>query len=145
MRRNSFLKKFIDSPYFSSFVSVSAGLGIVLLCLLGFSYLLTIIDTNDAIKSVMSAMSLCLGAFFGGYICSKRKRSKGLINGLFCAIGIYIAVFCIGFLILKLTISANLFGKLILACILGAAGGICGVNSKYNFKAAKPKKNRFGT
>ncbi|MBQ7132436.1 MAG: TIGR04086 family membrane protein [Oscillospiraceae bacterium] len=145
MRRTSFVRKVIDSQSFSSFISVLSGVAVLILCLFGFSCLLTIIDANNAIKSVMSGISLCLGAFASGFICAKQKRRRGLINGLFCGLFVYLAVFCIGFLLLKITIGSGVFGKLMLVCILGAAGGVCGVNSKHNFKASKPKKNRFGT
>lgn len=145
MRRTSLVKKVADSKTFISLISVLSGVIVIMLCLLGFSCLLTIIDANNAIKSVMSAISLCLGTFAAGFICAKQKRKNGLLNGLFCGLCIYLFIFFIGSFVLKLTMGSGAFGKIILVCILGAAGGICGVNSRHNFKAAKPKKNRFGT
>lgn len=145
MRRTSFAKKLLGSKAFSTVISVISGVAVLAICLLAFSFLLTFVDANDAVKSVVSGISLCLSAFASGFICAEKKRKNGLLNGIFCGICIYFTVYCAGALIFKITAGSGIFGKILLTCTLGAAGGVCGVNSKYDFKALKPKKNRFGT
>ncbi len=145
MRRTSFAKKLVDSSAFSSIISVISGVCILAICLLAFSLLLTAFDANDAVKSVMSGISLCLSVFAAGFICAKQRRKNGLLSGIACGICIYFITLCLGTLALKITMGKGVFGKLLLVTVIGAAGGVCGVNSKYDFKPSKPKKNRFGS
>lgn len=145
MRRNSVVKQVLDSNVLKSALSVGFGIAVVLLCLLGFSFLLTFVDGSDEVKSAMASLSLCAGAFASGFFCGKNKREKGIVNGVFCGLCVYFAVFATGTLLLNITADISAFGKALLCCALSALGGIIGVNSKQNFKALRPKKNRFGS
>ncbi len=145
MRRNSIIKQIADSHFFKTALPILFGIGVVTLCLLGFSFLLTMVDGNDVVKSAMSSLSLCAGCFAAGFFCGKNKREKGILNGILCGFCVYAAIFLASTLILKITANANALGKVLLCCVLSAIGGVLGVNSKQNFKALRPKKNRFGS
>lgn len=145
MRRNSIIKQISESQFSKTALSVILGIVIVTLCLLGFSFLLTLTDGNDAVKSVMATLSMCAGCFVAGFFCGKNKREKGIINGIICGFCVYAAIFFAGTLILKITAEAGVLGKVLLCCVISAIGAVLGVNSKQNFKALRPKKNRFGS
>jgi putative membrane protein (TIGR04086 family) len=91
---------------------------------------MTKLDTPEAIVSLMSSVALCVGAYSGGYISSRRRRQNGLITGLICGVIIYLVIFLVGVILSRVSISFGFFSKLIMVIACGAIGGVIGVNSK---------------
>lgn len=75
----------------------------------------------------IAVLDLCLGGFFSGWICGKFRRRHGLKEGLSCGIALYVLISALSLLISGHFTSP---GKIILLALSGAAGGICGVNTK---------------
>ena len=91
---------------------------------------MTKIDVSDELTSVMSSLAICIGAYTGGYIASKRRRRNGLVLGALTGLIIFFIIFFAGIFFAKSSISFGFVSKLIMTVICAAVGGIIGVNSK---------------
>ena len=96
----------VSEPLFSAVIAF----GIMLLIIGGFAFIITKIDAQDFMLSVMSTAALAVGAYAGGYISGKRRRRNGLLMGVLCGVFIF----------------------LVITLVCAAAGGVVGVNSKRN-------------
>ncbi len=130
MKRLTTLNNFKSSRLYCTISSSFAGILVVIVCLLAFSILMTKFDAPEAMVSVMSSLALCIGAYSGGYIASRKRRQNGLILGLMTGILIYCLILAIGLLFAKTSVTLTFFSKLVMTIVCGAIGGIIGVNSK---------------
>lgn len=125
MRRN---KKSIWSSRRLS-IAISAVIGIftgfaMLIILAAFTYFL--MDSMVFAQYFISA-SIAIGGFFGGFICGRYRRRKGLAEGMICGFVMFIVIAAAGLTILGKLLSIK---KLFLLGIFSAAGGVVGVNTK---------------
>lgn len=131
MPRKSHGNKFYNENVFYTLTSSFIGLVIMLLFVLLFAFLLTKVDAKDKFVSMMSTVSLCVGAYCGGYIASRLKRRNGLVIGLLTGLFIYFIIFLAAVIFAKTSISFGFVTKLIITVVSAAIGGIIGVNSKH--------------
>lgn len=110
----------------SSLIGVVIMLGVVLL----LSVLMSKVDIPEQVVTVMSSISLCIGAYSAGYIASRRRRQNGLVLGMITGVIVYCLVFFLGVMFAKTSITFNAFTKFIMVLICSAIGGVLGVNSK---------------
>lgn len=80
-----------------------------------------------ALSRAFTVISICGGAFGGGYICGRFRRRRGLVEGLMCGAVMYLLLIIVG--------AAAVSGippikKLLQLAVSCAAGGVTGVNSK---------------
>lgn len=129
-RQQSRLDNFKNSRLYCAITSVFAGFGIIIACLMIFSLLITRIDVSDNVVTVLSCISLCVGAYCSGLICSKRKRKNGLLLGIFCGAVMFLLLMIFGAIFAKAAISLHFTSKLLMTLICGGLGGIIGVNSR---------------
>jgi len=130
VHRNSPFNDIKSSRLYCSVSSSLIGMVIIILCLLLFSILITKFDAPEIMVTIMSSLALCIGAYSGGYISSKRRRQNGLLMGIISGILIYCLILIVGLIFAKTAISFGILSKLILTLICGAIGGIFGVNSR---------------
>ncbi|MBQ6181756.1 MAG: hypothetical protein IJK31_08760 [Ruminococcus sp.] len=72
-------------------------------------------------------LDICLGGISAGWICGKFRRRHGMKEGAVCGIVVYSFLAALSILITGCFTSP---GKLLLLALMGAAGGVCGVNTK---------------
>lgn len=112
------------------FISVSAGIAVILIVLFCFSVILSKVNASNIVLNIAATVSLCIGGYVGGYICARKGRKNGLIRGAICGIVIFSVVMLSGVLFAKAVLSLSAGGKLILTMLCGGVGGIIGVNTK---------------
>ena len=122
--------KFWESRWCCTLAAVVAGLLVTILCLSGFSVLMTNLDAPDALISCMASIALCAGSFTAGFTAAKHRRRHGILVGLGCGIIIYFIVFFFGLLLLRSFCGAGTWMKLILILLCSCIGGVCGVNTR---------------
>ena len=110
--------------------AVAAGLLATILCLSGFSALMTSLDAPDSLVSCMAGIALCLGSFTAGFMAARHRRKHGILVGLGCGIIIYFVVFFFGLVLLRSLAGAGTLMKLILILLCSCIGGVCGVNKR---------------
>ncbi len=110
----------------SSFIGVLVIVG----CLLLFAAIMTKVDVPEGVMSAMSVFALCVGAFSGAYIASRKHRHNGMIIGILTGVIIYSLILIVGIIFAKSSVNFGLFSKLVITLICGAIGGIIGVNSR---------------
>lgn len=77
---------------------------------------------------------LGVSAFFSGYIASKISRERGLIFGTLAALVLFLLFFLCGLIVANESLTISVLLRLIIMMIIGAIGGIAGVNKKYRIK-----------
>ncbi|MBR4627608.1 MAG: TIGR04086 family membrane protein [Ruminococcus sp.] len=78
-------------------------------------------------SAMLAAAACCAGSFAGAFFGGKYRRRRGIAEGAICGLLIYLMFSAAG---LILTGSPAGIKKLLLLTVSGAAGGVCGVNSK---------------
>lgn len=133
-RRRSNFSKFMQTKAFSLLFSLGVAFTSLMGCLFIFSIIVSKIDVPKGTLAVFSTVSLCVGAYFGGFSCAKKQRKNGLIMGLITGAVMFFVIFISSIIFSKTALSISGFSKLLWAVIFGAIGGIVGVNSKrHNF------------
>jgi len=130
MHKRASLNNIKSSRLYCTLSSSFVGILVIIVCLFAFSILMTKFDAPEAMVSFMSSLALCIGAYSGGYIASKRRRQNGLLMGIVTGIAIYFLILVVGLIFAKSSITFGFFSKLILTLICGAIGGIVGINSR---------------
>lgn len=124
------LEKFRNSALYCAVMSTFAGFGVVVLCILIFSLLITRFDAPDSFVTVLACLALCIGAYTSGLICAKKKRKNGLFFGLCCGGIMFLFVMILGAIFAKVAITQHFTSKLLMTIICACFGGIIGVNSR---------------
>lgn len=124
------LERFKNTGIYCAMVSTFAGFGVVVLCILIFSLLITKFDVSDKVVTVLACFSLCVGAYTAGLVCSKKKRKNGLFLGLCCGGMMFFLLMILGALFAKIAITRHFTSKLLMTIICACFGGIIGVNSR---------------
>lgn len=119
-----------DTRTFYTIRSLLLGAVIMILCLMGFSVIISKISTPTPVVSMMANIALCAGCFAAGYSAAKKRRRNGIITGLYCGAAIYFIVYLLGLIIFGSFVTMSGFMKLIMALICSSIGGIFGVNTK---------------
>lgn len=128
--RKSFVSNFSRSRFFTVFSALMTGFLVLMGCLFLFSLIVSKIDMPDAAITVMSTVSLCAGAYAGGFCCAKKRRKNGLVSGVLTGFSMFVVIFLISLIFARTAVSISAFSKLMWAVVFGAVGGVLGVNSK---------------
>ena len=110
--------------------------GIILGLLLSIFLLLALVAviyftplSESYIPFMVLVISLA-GILVGSYWSAKSLGTQGWLNGGFVGIGYVLVVFILGFFVLEdITLSANIFSKLLVGFVTGLLGGVWGVNA----------------
>lgn len=129
-RSKSKLTSYKESRIYCAVISALTGFFVIMGCLFLFSAVISKIDAPPALITVMSTISLCVGAYVGGFTGAKKRRKNGMLMGLLTGAVIFAAIFIISIIFAKTAITFTAASKLLLTVVFGAVGGIVGVNSK---------------
>ena len=110
-------------------LSAVCGFAAIFILIALFSLLMTRIDVNDSVVSVLTSAGLCAGAYIGGYVASKKRRQNGLIMGLICGLFMFGIIFLVSYLFAGTAGGFSASSKLVMTLLFASAGGIVGVNS----------------
>ena len=124
------------SKLYCTCISLFIGLCVAVLCMSGFSLLLTYFDASDGLISFMAGASLCAGGYTSGRYCAKRMRQNGMLYGLLCGFSVCVIVFIVGMLFIREIAGAGFFKRLVMVIVCSVIGGVYGVNTKIT----KPSK-----
>ncbi len=119
-----------DSGWYCIVLSVVFGIATILICLMGFAFILSRINAPAALVSVLATAALGIGGYFGGYMCARKRHKNGMLMGVLCGVAIFMVVLIIGTVFAKAALGISSAGKLFLTMLCGAVGGIVGVNTK---------------
>jgi len=74
---------------------------------------------------VINAIAL----LYGGFIAGRRSPTRGWLSGAVCGLGYALLMLVIGFLAFDMPMSGKALAFLAVAVLLGALGGILGINT----------------
>lgn len=83
-----------------------------------------------SVVTPLTMFIIALGAFISGYVSARILRNNGLFWGIISGFIMFIIVFISGLMISEGEISTLSLVKLTLMLLMGAIGGITGVNKK---------------
>lgn len=87
-------------------------------------------NISATVITPLTMFTIALGAFIGGYITARIIKSNGLFWGMIAGFVMFSVVFIAGLMISNGEISTLVLVKLTLMLLMGAIGGIAGVNKK---------------
>ncbi len=119
-----------------------SGLAALFSALLGFavvfagvtliSLLMTKVDMDDKLLSVLTSGALCAGSFTGGLAAARRRRQNGLLMGLLCGLFMFGTIFLLSYLFAGAAGGMKGGSKLIMTLVCASLGGVIGVNTNGN-------------
>jgi putative membrane protein (TIGR04086 family) len=101
----------------------------VLLAVCAFAFVSSKHLPQSMIQSLVLGIA-AISAFFSGYIAAKISRARGLMFGVFAALALFLLFFICGIVVANETVAFSTLIRLIIMLIVGAIGGIIGVNKK---------------
>ena len=110
-------------------VAIGAAVTVVLLLLLSYGFVIMKNIPHRAIAPLGIALGAA-GAFFGGYASGRISKQKGMLFGVITALALFALLFLFGLILIKEPITTVSFIKMGVMLLLGAVGGILGVNKK---------------
>lgn len=115
-------------------ISAAIGAIITFATLFILAVIMHICEIESKYASAISSIGLAVGTFFGGYIYSKKRAQKGLLNGFLMALALFLPIAIIS--LLTGTVNLNILTALHLIIMLlsGGIGGIFGVNFSKKIK-----------
>ena len=116
-------------------VGMLIGIFTSLVMLLIFSFVMTMKDIPQGAVPTLTAVSVALGSFAGGFAGAKLHRKAGLATGAIIGLFIYLLLMLVGIAAQRSGIGVSVFIKLAVSLVSGAIGGIIGVNAR--------KKNKY--
>ena len=120
-----------ETRIYCAVISALTGFLVIMGCLFVFSALLAKVDAPPVLVAVMSTISLCAGAYAGGFTSAKKRRKNGMLVGIITGAVMFATIFLVSIICAKTAINLTAASKLILTLIFGAVGGIVGVNSRH--------------
>ncbi len=109
-------------------MGVIVGIATILVLLLICAFAFTLSDFDESVAQPMSNICLSFGAICSGLVSSSLHKSKGLIIGLVDGAVLFIIITLISLFISGGTITINTPLRLVVMPLLGAVGGVIGVN-----------------
>ncbi len=123
-------RRMSDSGLYTMLISAVMGIGMIIICLMGFAFILSRINAPAVMVSVLATVALGVGGYFGGYFCARKRRRNGMLMGVMCGVLIFMTVLIFGAVFAKAALGISSAGKLMITMLCGAVGGIVGVNTK---------------
>ena len=87
-------------------------------------------NISATVITPLTMFAIALGAFISGYVTARIIKSNGLFWGMIAGFVMFSVVFIAGLMISNGEISTLVLVKLTLMLLMGAIGGIAGVNKK---------------
>ena len=109
-----------------------AGALCTLLLLFAAAALCVATDVPAALVPLLAFCSCAIGAGCGGIVAGKIARKNGWLIGLLCGLCLWLLLSLIGFACVGGTVAAHALVCGAICLLLGAAGGIIGVNVRHN-------------
>jgi putative membrane protein (TIGR04086 family) len=116
----------LTSPLFSGLVYAFLTTGVASLI---FSFVLAFTAQNEDTLSFFVYFIHALSIFIGSYVCGKRTLSKGWYHGGMLGVIYGFIIILVGFLSFDYGFSLQSLIAMVAAFLLGALGGILGVNN----------------
>lgn len=116
----------------SALMSAVCGFAVVFLAVMGISLLMTKMDMDDKLLSVLTSAALCAGSFAGGLTAARRRRQNGLLMGLLCGLFMFGVIFVLSYLFAGAAGGMKGGSKLIMTLVCASVGGVIGVNTNGN-------------
>ena len=110
-------------------ISSVVGVVLITLALLLAAAVCLSADMGETYDSVLSGVCIGVGTLVAGFVASKKIRTGGIINGLICAVAIYLLIFLLSLVINGGPITLATLYHCLIAILCGAIGGVLGVNS----------------
>ncbi len=102
---------------------------VMILCAIsGFMLTSGLLPTE--LTNILAVAALAVGTFAGGFIAARITKSGGLITGLITGFTVFMVVTIIGLIKSTDGMTYLTIARLVTAIIMGALGGIIGVNKK---------------
>ncbi len=111
----------------SVMISSAAGLAAALMCMALFAAFTYFMMDSMEFSDFFGSTAIAAGSLFGGYICGRYRRRRGIAEGTLCGIVMYAAGSVIGIIAAGSPLGIK---KLLLSAVFAAIGGVSGVNSK---------------
>lgn len=89
------------------------------------------VDLSDKVLEIVSVVLLGLESYMSAYFSTQIARTKGLLQGVICGSLIFVFILLLSIIFRRFTFSNMFFIKLIVSILLGAVGGIKGINTKH--------------
>ncbi|MCR5142261.1 MAG: TIGR04086 family membrane protein [Ruminococcus sp.] len=116
----------------SALISAAVGATVVFAGVTLISLLMTGMDMDDKVLSVLTSAALCAGSFAGGLTAARRRRQNGLLMGLLCGLFLFGVIFLLSYLFAGAAGGMKGGRKLVMTLICASVGGIIGVNTNGN-------------
>jgi putative membrane protein (TIGR04086 family) len=91
-------------------------------------------DLDEVYSSVLSSISMGVGGITAGFLSSRKIRSGGMLNGLFCGLILYLPVFFLSLFLSETGFSMNTVYHFLITILSAVIGGVLGVNKNKNYK-----------
>ncbi len=116
----------------TALISAVVGFAVVFAGVMLISLMMTRIDIDDKLLSVLTSGALCVGSFAGGLAAARRRRQNGLLIGLLCGLFLFGVIFLLSYLFAGAAGGLKGSGKLVMTLACASLGGIIGVNTNGN-------------
>lgn len=109
---------------------LACSLGVILLIctVIGFAELFA--DISEEILDIASVAILSVAAFAAGYAATQLHRSKGMVQGILCGVGLFMLALLLSLVSSEFEFRDIAVVKAIFCLLFGMVGGVKGVNTK---------------
>lgn len=118
----------------SIIISGIIGIGIALILLLVFSFVLSSNNLPEVAPNILSVVALAVGALSSGVMIAKKHRKRGAVLGFLVGIFIFAFVLIGGLISFGFIFSNLIIIKFLFVVLSSTVGGIIGVNTKKKLK-----------
>ena len=101
-----------------------------ILCIFIFSWILYATEISEDISDTAVLIITLFSTFAGGFLCGRKKKSKGLLFGAITGLLYFIVLFIVSAIIYSAAPSPMGISVLILGTISSALGGVIAINIK---------------
>lgn len=118
----------------SILLSGIVGIGISLILILIFSFVLSNNNLPESTPNILSSIALGVGGFISGIWIAKKHKKRGALLGLLVGVFIFLFILIGNLILFGFNFSNSIIIKLPIAILSSMIGGIIGVNSKKKLK-----------
>ncbi len=119
--------------YINTLIFGIVGVLICIILLFAASAIMVVADLSSDLASPLSSICAAIGALAGGYLASRKNKSRGIINGLLVAGIMFIIISVVGGFVSD-SVSAMSLIRLTVITLASLIGGILGVNKSSKVK-----------
>lgn len=112
---------------YTKFMIISILLGIIITCLIGV--LLAYTNINDNMMGTLVFVGIAISTFLGSTLLNRKIKKRGYLYGLIFGLIFFILIYTFSSLAASaLVMNTTVLVYLIMSLLIGAIGGIVGVN-----------------